>query len=227
MVEKQAPGEDAVGGGGRVKLHDYWRSTASYRVRIALNLKGLAYESLPLDLRVGEQRSPAYLAINPQGLAPTLEEDGHVMTQSGAILEWLEETCPNPALLPEGSFDRQAVRAMAAIIGCDIHPINNLRILSALRDMYGVTDTSAWITRWMTEGFIALEARIEQYGGRFAFGDQPTFADCYLTPQVYSANRFNVDLGPFPAIRRVTANAADLAAFQGAHPDVVAKAHGI
>jgi maleylpyruvate isomerase len=210
----------------RLVLHDYWRSGAAYRVRIALNLKGLAFERRVVDLRAGAQAGRDYLALNPQGLVPVLEADGVVLTQSGAILEWLEETFPAPPLLPPDARSRAVVRAMADIVGRDIHPLNNLRVQKELRGPLGVSEgqVSAWIARWVTAGFTALEALIAQHGGAFAFGDAPTLADCHLVPQVYSARRFEVDLEGFPHIRRVEAAAAALAAFAAAHPNAQADA---
>jgi maleylpyruvate isomerase len=200
-----------------LKLHGYWRSGTSYRTRIALNLKGIAYEQVGIDLRQGVQRSPEYLALNPQGLVPALEVDGRVLVQSPAILEWLEEAHPEPPLLPRDPADRAEVRAMAALIGCDVHPLNNLRVLKAVAELGG--EQSDWTARWITAGFEALERHIERRGGRFSFGDGPTLADCYLVPQVYSARRFEVDLSPFPRITAVDAALNDLAAVAAAHPD--------
>lgn len=202
-------------------LHGYWRSGTSYRTRIALNLKGLVYETAPVDLRTGEQTSDAYLALNPQGLVPALETGGGlVLTQSPAILEWLEETHPTPALLPTAAADRAAVRGMAALIGCDIHPLNNLRVLKAVRnlgaDQAGV---DAWAGRWILDGFAALEAQVQHHGEGWCFGGAPTLADCYLIPQIYSARRFNVDLTPFPRLLATEARASLHPAFMAAHPD--------
>ena len=201
-------------------LHDYWRSGAAYRVRIALHLKGLAFRQTAVDLSNGAQHAPDYRALNPQGLVPLLEADGQRLTQSGVILEWLEETYPEPSLLPSNPKDRAVVRAMAAIIGCDIHPLHNLRVLQQLRGPLAATEgqVGAWIKRWMTDGFRALEEGVAAHGGQYAFGDQPTFIDCYLTPQVYAAQRFHVDLTAFPAIRRVVEFAGTQPAFQAAHP---------
>jgi len=205
-----------------MKLHDYWRSGASYRVRIALNLKGLAYAQIGHDLRTGAQRAADYVAINPQGLVPTLEfDDGSIGTQSLAILERIEEENPAPPLLPAGTADRAIVRAMAGIVACDIHPINNLRILTALRrDLHASEDqASAWIARWIGEGFAALEQLIARHGGTYAFGDTPTFADCCLVPQVYSAERFAVPLEAFPRLVAAVTAARALPAVAAAHPD--------
>ena len=203
-------------------LHAYWRSGTSYRTRIALNLKGLDYEVRPVNLRTGEQGADAYRALDPQGLVPALEVDGAVLIQSPAILEWLEEAHPAPPLLPKDPLDRAAVRAMAALIGCDVHPLNNLRVLRTLKRELGASDEQLldWETRWIGDGFAALERLIERGGGGgFCFGDQPTLADCYLVPQVYSAIRFGVDLAPYPLICAVDARARALEAVAAAHPD--------
>jgi maleylpyruvate isomerase len=203
-----------------LRLHGYWRSTASYRVRIALNLKGLAYQQAPHDLRLGEQRAPAYLELAPQGFVPALETGGQMITQSLAILEWLEERFPQPALLPADPDGRAVVRSMAALIACDIHPLNNLRVLQALRSDLAAdqSQVDAWIGRWIGDGFAALEALLARHGGAYAFGDAPTLADCCLAPQVYSAERFKVDLAPYPRIRAAAARAGELKAFAEAHP---------
>ena len=200
-------------------LHGYWRSGTSYRTRIALNLKGVTYEQRTHDLRQGEQKSEAYLALNPQGLVPALEHEGRVITQSLAILGWLEERFPEPPLLPRTSpEDRAEVRAMATLIACDIHPLNNLRVLKAVKGLGG--DTDAWADQWIRPGFDALERLIEQRGGGWSWGDAPTIADCCLIPQVYSARRFNVDVSAWPLISAVDARAQQHPAFQDAHPDV-------
>ena len=200
-------------------LHDYWRSGAAWRVRIALNLKGLDYTQIAHNLRTGEQRDPAYLALNPQALVPTIEADGAVLTQSLAILEWLEEVHPQPPLLPRDPLGRAHVRAMAAIVACDIHPLNNLRVLNSLRDDLGADDAAsgAWIARWMTAGFVALEAMVARHGGAYSYGDAPTFADCCLVPQVASAQRFKVELTPYPNIVRVAETCAAHPAIAAAH----------
>jgi maleylpyruvate isomerase len=205
----------------RLVLHAYWRSGTSYRTRIALNLKGLAYETQPVNLLAGEQGSDAYKALDPQGLVPTLEADGQALIQSPAILEWLEEIHPEPPLLPSGAQDRARVRAMAALIGCDVHPLNNLRVLRALRRELGADDPkiSAWTKRWITDGFSALEPLIARDGRGFCFGERPTLADCYLIPQAYSAERFGLDLAPWPLIQSVCESARALEAFADAHPD--------
>lgn len=201
-------------------LYDYWRSGAAYRVRIALELKGFPYRALPIDLLAGEQLTAGYRAINPQGLVPTLETGGERLAQSGAILEWLEEVYPKPPLLPQTPLGRQIVRAMAATVGCDIHPLNNLRVLKTLRESLHASEeqVQAWIGHWIHEGCVALERMVTEHGGAFAYGDHPTLADCYLAPQFYSAERFKVDLSPFPILRRVVAHARAQPAFQRAYP---------
>jgi maleylpyruvate isomerase len=202
-------------------LHGYWRSGTSYRTRIALNLKGIVYETSPVDLIEGVQKSDAYLALNPQGLVPALEVEGAVLTQSPAILEWLEETHPEPPLLPRDAAGRAQVRAMAAVIGCDIHPLNNLRVLKALRKDFdaGPHQTDAWAQRWIGDGFGALEELIARHGDGFAFGSGPTLIECYLVPQVYSAARFNLDMDPYPRVRAAFAAAEAMPAVAAAHPD--------
>jgi maleylacetoacetate isomerase/maleylpyruvate isomerase len=204
----------------RLILHSAWRATAPYRVRIGLALKGLAYEYRAVDLLAGQQHGEGYRAVNPQGLTPALIADGVVMTQSLAILEWLEETHPDPALLPRAPADRAVARAMADIVACDIHPLNNTRVGAALAAL-GVSqaDNVAWIRRWIVDGFSALEPMVARHGAGFCFGEAPGLADCCLVPQVYSARRFGVDLAPFPAIAAVAERAAAHPAFAAAHPD--------
>lgn len=201
-------------------LHNYWRSGTSYRTRIALNLKGLDYAQVTYDLRSGAHHDPAYRALNPQGLMPALEADGVVLTQSPAILEWLEERYPEPPLLPQAPNDRAIVRAMAALVACDIHPLNNLRVLTALKQDFAATpeQIKAWAQRWIGDGFAALEPMIARFGGDYAFGDAPTLADCCLVPQVYSAERFGVDLTPYPRVAAAVKAAQSLPAFAAAHP---------
>jgi maleylacetoacetate isomerase len=200
-------------------LHSAWRATAPYRVRIGLALKGVAYDYAAVDLIRGDQRTPEYRAVNPQGLTPALDIGERVLTQSLAILEWLEETHPEPAILPRAPLDRQAVRAMALVVACDIHPLNNTRVGRKLSKM-GIDQAGIleWTQGWIRDGFDALEPMIARHGRGFAFGDTPTIADCCLIPQVYSANRYEVDLTPWPAIRAVNERAADHPAFQAAHP---------
>ena len=202
-------------------LHGYWRSGAAYRTRIALALKGLDYEPQGVDLRTGAHKSEVFVALNPQGMVPALEFDGAVLTQSPAILEWLEETCPAPALLPAAPADRAHVRAMAALIGCDIHPLNNLRVGKALRETFGADQPAidAWAARWIVPGFEALEALVARHGDGWCFGNAPTLADCYLIPQIYSARRFNVPLEAFARLLAIDTLASQHPAFIAAHPD--------
>ncbi|MGZ8364025.1 MAG: maleylacetoacetate isomerase [Caulobacteraceae bacterium] len=202
-------------------LHGYWRSGSSYRTRIALNLKGVDYDIAPVNLVSGEQASEAYLALNPQGLVPALEADGLVLTQSPAILDWLEETRPQPPLMPSTPAGRAVVNAMRALIDCDIQPLNNLRVLRALKADFAADQaaTDAWAARWIVSGFTALEALIARHGEGWSFGAAPTLADCSLIPQVYSARRFHVDMAAFPSIAAVAERADDHPAFAAAHPD--------
>ena len=203
-------------------LHSMWRATAPYRVRIGLALKGLDYTYVAHDLVAGEARQAPYTVLNPLGLVPALEIDDGVVTQSLAILEWLEETHPEPPLLPKTPRERAIVRAMAEIVACDIHPLNNLRVLQALGGLghpMGGEDQLAWGQAWINAGFVALEPMVAEHGMGFAFGAAPSLADCCLIPQVYSANRFEVDLAPYPTIRAVAERAADHPAFKAAHPN--------
>ncbi|GAA0614141.1 maleylacetoacetate isomerase [Brevundimonas kwangchunensis] len=202
-------------------LHGYWRSGAAYRTRIALALKGIDYQQQGHDLRTGAQKDPAYVALNPQGMVPALEVDGAVLTQSPAILEWLEEAHPTPPLLPADAIGRAQVRAMAALIGCDIHPLNNLRVGKALRETFGADQAAvdAWAARWIIPGFEALEALVARHGAGWCFGGAPTLADCYLIPQIYSAGRFNVAMDAFPRLQAIDAKASEHPAFVAAHPD--------
>lgn len=205
----------------RLVLHDYSRSSASYRVRIALNLKGLDYEQVSHDLRAGEQRARDYLALNPQGFVPALDTGTGIIPQSGAIIEWLEERYPQSPLLPADADGRAIVRSMTQIIACDIHPLNNLRVQIYLRDKLSANDAqmSDWIAIWMREGFAALEDLVARHGGGFAYGDSPTMADCYLVPQVFSAERYGVALDAFPRVVAAVSHATTLEAVQRAHPD--------
>ena len=205
----------------KLTLHSAWRASAPYRVRIGLNLKGLDYAVQPVDLVTSQHHGEAYRALNAQALVPTLDVDGRPLSQSLAILEWLDETVPEPRLLPADPFDRATVRAMAEIIACDIHPVNNLRILRALTGL-GVDQDGrdAWAQRWITDGFAALEPMVARHGRGYAFGDQPGLADCCLVPQVYNAARFHVDMTPFPAISAAVAKALDHPAIAAAHPNL-------
>jgi len=202
-------------------LHDYWRSSAAYRVRIGLNLKGVAYRAVPHDLRTGEHRAPEFRALAPQALLPALEVDGVVLTQSLAILEWLDETHREPPLLPADAAGRAVVRAMAAVVASDIHPVNNLRIGSALKSRFGANQAAVdeWMRHWMTEGFSALETMVERHGGSFAFGDTPTLVDLCLVPQWYNAERYALDVAPYPRLHAAVVRARAIPAFTAAHPD--------
>ncbi len=203
-----------------MKLHGYFRSSASYRVRIALNLKGLGAEHLPHHLRKGEQCAPAYLALNPQGLVPTLENGSAILTQSLAIIEWLDETHPAPPLLPRDPLRRAKVRAFAMALACDTHPVQNLKVLARLRQLglpeQEVTDWAAWANR---EGLAACETLIAGEAGPFCFGPGPTIADLCLVPQLANARRFGVDLTPYPRLLKVESAAKSLKAFVDAAPD--------
>jgi maleylpyruvate isomerase len=203
-----------------VILHGYWRSGPSYRVRIALNLKGVRYETRPTDLRTNEQWQPAYRALNAQALVPALEAEGRVLTQSLAILEWLEKRYPHPGLLPCDPFDAATVRAMTSLIACDIHPLNNLRVLRALKHDFNASQyhIDEWAQRWICDGFSALETMIAKHGRGFCFGDTPTFADCALVPQVYSAERFGTKLAAYPRITAAVELARALPPVADAHP---------
>jgi maleylacetoacetate isomerase/maleylpyruvate isomerase len=203
-------------------LHSMWRATAPYRVRIGLALKGLDYAYVGVDLVGGEARRAPYTDANPQGLVPTLTTDDGALTQSLAILEWLEETHPEPPLLPKGARERAIVRSMAEIVACDIHPLNNLRVLQMLAEMghpMGGDDQRAWGAKWIESGFAALEPLVARHGAGFCFGDTPSVADCCLVPQMWSSNRFRVDLTPYPALTAVYARAAEHPAFIAAHPE--------
>ena len=205
-----------------MRLYNYFRSGTSHRTRIALNLKGLSYEYIPVNLRAGEDRSDRYLALNPQGLVPLLELEECRLMQSPAIIEFLEERWPDPPLLPSDIFGRARVRALAAMIGCDIHPINNLRILNELRGSFGADDAAVkgWCGKWITAGFEAIEQLLDEEPrrGRFCYGDSPTVADIYLVPQIYSARRFEVDLASFPNIVEIDKACGELDAFRTATP---------
>jgi len=202
-------------------LYDYFRSSAAYRVRIALNLKGVDYEQRQVDLRAGEQKSADYRTLNPQGLVPMLEIDGHRLTQSLAIINYLDLRFANQPLIPASAAERAHVVAMAMAIACDIHPLNNLRVLNYLKDPLGhsQTEVDAWYAHWITEGLRPLEAMAAPRSGDFLFGNGPTGADVCLVPQLYNARRFNVPLDDYPTLLRADANAAKLDAFARAHPD--------
>jgi maleylacetoacetate isomerase/maleylpyruvate isomerase len=206
-----------------VKLYNYFRSSAAYRVRIALALKGLSYDYVSVHLAKGEQYSPEFMAINPQSLVPVLEEEGHLLYQSLAIMQYLDETHPAPPLLPADPFERNRVRSLALIIACEIHPLNNPRVLNYLTGKFGVSEEQKleWYHHWVKTGFTALEKRLadEKGTGRFCHGDTPGFADCVLVPQVANARRFKVDLGAFPTILRINDECLEVEAFQKAAPE--------
>ena len=208
-----------------MKLYTFFRSSASYRVRIALNLKGLSYERAPIHLRRGggEQLSAAYKAINPQALVPALEENGRVLTQSLAIVEYLEETHPEPALLPREPADRALVRSMAMIIACEVHPIQNLRVLNYVKKEYRQTDEQVnhWAQHWIDLGLGALEQMIvaQTQRGKFCFGNTPTLADICLVPQLGNARRYGCDLSKYPAILEIEKHCMAIPAFADAAPE--------
>lgn len=202
-----------------MKLYGYWRSTSSYRLRIALAVKGIAPEQAFVHLVRGEQKSEAYRALNPQGRVPTLVlDDGTALTQSPAIIEYLEEVFPSPPLLPVQPVARAKARAVAAIIGCDVHPLHNVGPLNYLRGPFGRTEeeVSAWIASWIEQGLAAVEALIGDDG--YCFGPEPGLADVYLVPQLYAARRFAVPLDRYPRIVRVERLACAHPAFEAAHP---------
>jgi maleylpyruvate isomerase len=203
-----------------MKLHGYFRSSASWRVRIALNLKGLGAEQLPHHLRKGEQRHPAYLAINPQGLVPTLQDGSAIITQSLAIIEWLDEIHPEPPLLPTNPLRRAHVRAFAQALACDVHPVQNLKVLTRLRQLglpeEQVTDWAAWANR---EGLAACESLIGDEPGPFCYGAAPTMADLCLVPQLGNARRFGVEVEAFPRLLKAEAAAKNIKAFADAAPE--------
>ena len=205
-----------------MKLYGYFRSSASYRVRIALNMKGLDYDQVSVHLAKGKQYDREFSAISPQNLVPVLEDDGQLLYQSLAIIQYLEEKFPEPRLLPKDSPGRNRVRSLALISACEIHPLNNTRVLAYLTDTLRVTEEqkNAWYRHWVTVGFTALEKRLatEKKTGKFCHGDTPGFADITLVPQVANANRFKVDLTPFPTIRRINDECLKLEPFRKAMP---------
>jgi len=206
-----------------VKLYGYWRSSAAYRLRIALNLKGVAYEQVSINLKDGEQNSDAWLKMQPQGLVPVLEVDGQRLVQSPAVLEWIEESWAEPALLPGNAADRARVRGWASAIGCDIHPVQNLRILKAAAaiDGSGLAGMKAWANRWITTGLDALEALVASHerSSAFLFGHAPSMAEVYLVPQLYNARRWGVDVDAFPTLLAADTACRELAAFADAIPE--------
>lgn len=210
-----------------MKLYDYYRSSAAFRVRIALNIKGLEVEQESIHLRRKDQQSDAYLAVNPQGLVPTLvDDDGTVVTQSMAIIEYLDETRPDtPSLMPGDAVGRARVRAIAAAIACDIHPLNNLRVLRHIDQVFDTNEATRnelWYKHWIAEGMGGLEGMLAGglETGEFCHGDTPTMADCCLIPQIYNADRFGCDLSGYPTAMRINATCLELDAFQRALPEV-------
>jgi maleylacetoacetate isomerase len=206
-----------------MKLYSYWRSSAAYRVRIALNLKQLSFETIPVHLlkEGGQQHGSAYQALNPAELVPALVDEQTVLTQSMAIIEYLDETYPEPRLLPQDAVARAKVRALALDIACDVHPLNNLRVLQYLTRELALDETQKlqWIQHWLTLGFGALEQKLQQTAGQYCYGNDVSLADLCLVPQVYNALRFNVDLNPYPLIRQINHNSLQLAAFALATPE--------
>ncbi len=207
-----------------MKLHGYFRSSAAFRVRIALNLKGIVYEQASIHLRRNEQRRPDYLSLQPQGLVPALEDEGEVFIQSLAIVEYLDETVPEPPLLPGHPAERARVRALAQAVACDIHPIDNLRVLRYLSSPLGHDEKTieTWFNHWIKLGFEAIEGLLagDEQTGRFCHGDTPTIADVCLVPQVFNARRYpSFDLAPYPTIMRVFENCMKLDAFEKARPE--------
>ena len=205
----------------RIILYDYYRSSAAYRIRIALNLKHIDYEQRAVNLLEGEQRSSEYQALNPQGLVPMLEIDGHRMTQTMAIVGYLDQKFANQPLVPAAAETRAHVIALCLVIVADIHPLNNLRVLKYLRGELGHSqeEVDRWYAHWISEGLPALEALAKPQAGAFLFGDAPTAADICLVPQLYNARRFNVPIGDWPTLLRAEKNANKLEAFAAAHPD--------
>jgi maleylacetoacetate isomerase len=204
-----------------MKLYTAFRSSASFRVRIALNLKGLAYEPAFVHLGRGEHRRPEFAAINPQALVPAFEENGVCLVQSLAILEYLEERHPDPPLLPKDAAGRARVRSISLLVACEIHPLNNLRVLQHLKRALGQNDeqVNAWYRHWIADGFQKLEAELARAAtGGFCHGDAPTMADCCLVPQVFNAQRYHCDTAPYPAVMRVFAECMKLDAFDRAQP---------
>jgi maleylacetoacetate isomerase len=208
-----------------MKLYTYFRSSAAFRVRIALNLKGIDYEPVFIDMRApaSAHRAPEFLAINPQGLIPALQHDGKTLTQSLAIIEYLDELYPQPPLLPAAAADRACVRAMALSVACDIHPLNNLRVLNYLRSplSHDEETVSAWYHHWIATGLQTLESAAKQSSGdgRHMFGDSVTVADVCVVPQMYNARRFKCDVGPYPTLRAICAHLESLPAFAEAAPE--------
>lgn len=204
-----------------MQLYSYYRSSSAFRVRIALNLKGLAYEQRPVNLDSAEQLSDSYRSLNPQGRVPALVlENGTVIAQSMAILEWLEEAHPEPALLPTTAAARAHVRSLCQQVACDMQPLNNMSVVGYLKHDLAADDdaTQRWYTHWMHRGFAALEQEVADGGGHYCYGDAPGLADCLLIPQVFNAYRFGVDMAPFPTVRAIYEHCSTLDAFIAANP---------
>jgi len=218
--------------GEQLRLYSYWRSSAAYRVRIGLNLKGLAYETLPVHLvrDGGQQHHPDYVSKNPQHMVPTLQHGVRVIRQSVAILEYLDEAWPSPRLLPMTARDRARVRALAQMVASDIHPLNNLRVLQYFENTWHVpqSEREDWVRHWILEGFAAVESLLAQEAatGTYCHGNLPGLADCCLVPQVFNARRFGVNLDAFPTITRIEQACLELPAFQRARPENQPDAHG-
>lgn len=207
-----------------MKLYTYYRSTAAFRVRIALNVKSLTYQSISKHLRNAEHRSPEFFQLNPQGLVPALDDGGQVISQSLAIIEYLEEKYPQPPLLPTDPVARARVRSMALAVACDMHPLNNLRVLNFLRKPLGLNEdavSTTWYPHWIAEGFRALEEEAKRYSGDgyHMFGKSVTIADLYIVPQMYNATRFNCDVGPYPTLRAICDHLSELPEFAMAAPE--------
>lgn len=205
-----------------MKLYTYFHSSASYRVRIALAYKGVTYEQAFIHLQKAEQLAPAFKSVNPAGLVPALEDQAHVITQSLAIIEYLDEVCAGPKLLPADPLGRAYVRALSQIVSCEIHPLNNLRVLNFIRQCYGLDQegVNQWYRHWVAEGFAMMEGLLvkEAKSGRFCLGDQVSMADCCLVPQVFNAERYKCDLSAYPSVMRINEECKRLDAFSAAHP---------
>jgi maleylpyruvate isomerase len=205
-----------------LQLYSYFRSSAAYRVRIALHVKGLAFDTIGTHLLENRHRTPEYLSLNPQGLVPALGAEGTVLSQSVAIIEYLDERYPEPPLLPKDPIARAQIRSMTLAIACDIHPLNNLRVLNFLRDEFKLpeTEVTRWYHHWIVTGFTALETQVRTHStaGRYCYGDALSLADLHLVPQMFNARRFKCDTSAFPTLNRISAHLESLPAFQRAHP---------
>ena len=204
-----------------MKLYDYYRSSASYRVRITLNLKGLSYDLCPVSLLEHEQNSAAYTSLNPSGLVPGLKTEHGILGQSLAIMEYLEDICPDPSIFPDSKWGKARCREIALAIACDIHPLNNLRVLNYLNSEFGVdhNEKMVWYYHWLSRGFHTLETLLSPRAHPFCCGDHPTMADICLIPQLYNARRFGFDLSPYPVLREIEQECQKMKAFIKAHPD--------